>query len=1643
MDFTGKKILNKVIAMIIILAMTMSDFLLVGSNLVSYAVDTAKTSDSNVEFYAYFTKENGDKVSKIEQDTTKNNLKMYVEVSVKNEGYFDGQISLDDANFKIKNSVLSDKVSKIESNTVYLNRINAGTNAIVELEIEQALPETMSEKLLNVESKVNLSGNYTNSKKTRQISGTAKVEIDWKLNSQNTVQSSINLLTNKSYKIEEKQKRIVQFLLTSKLTDNSYPVKNTKIELNVPEKAEEVTVERKNTTATNGNAEFNEKNYVYNKENKLLSITVENNADKDGNIKFYKNATDEFIVTYVYDESDKDNIEGKEIKSTTKIQTYDNQEKSAENKTIAQEERDGIISFDIESNEKEMFKGKIYTGEDKEYTSVTKINVNKANIAEKVTLNEYSANYIGNETYSANIFFKQTKISKSEFEKIFGKDGYIKILDNNGTVFANITDSTEKDENDYIVINYPENIKEVNMETSKPIAEGTLNVENTKTIKETEYDRAKISTFTKISEKVAGTYDSNQKQESENGISLKETTTKASLNVSNTSLSTTEATRTKIAVTLDTSDESKDLFKNPSIKITLPKQVKKLNINYQLLHGNGLKIANEAITKEGENLVITINITGEQKRYVSDVTEGATILIDATMEQDKLAVTSNEEIKLNYTNENAVTYINNGEEKVKVNVIAKNPIIATTKINELGIETTVDEDKKDINLELGKKAQTLTTIMNVVNNETSKISNVKILGSFPTNNKNNNLGMTVNTLTSSVTKKNVKIYYTEQENPTDDLTNSSNGWSEKVDVSKVKNYLIVIDSLEIGETYTFGYKVDVPANLSYNLDATAGYTVSYKNDASNTSNTVKATTLDYNTGKSAVLEQNVVATVGNDTIKDGDTVKSGEIIKYTVTVKNTGNEDATGVTIVGNVPDGTTYVEYNNNVENPHTTYTKLPDTITEDTNKKEVKYENQTIKAKSESTFEYMVKVSTNENKESENVIKTIDSKNNTITNKIKHNFKTENIELQLSKVDSIYGNGEIQAGYNYRYKLIVRNTTSKEQKNVKVTVNTNDLFEYTKSYYIDSEEKVVETIDKTFTIEKIAANSEINVTIELIPNQPKDNNNIAKISALAELGNNKVRANQIEEKINAILLKVDFKSTSTSTSEGYLKANDEVKYLLNIKNIGKNKVENLVIKDKFSDYLELIDITINGQHVEYTKEEIYEENSDYSILDITTSLEVGASAEVIISAKVPSNIQINEVAKVTNSVDICSDINVESTDEITYLIEKNVNEDGEDTDNDNGSGDEDKPSNGENTTNGGNTTGDNGKDNSTENTDNKNTYTIAGTAWKDENENGARDKGEQLISDVNVKLLNIETKEYVKDSSGNEISAKTNSEGLYTLTNIPEGKYIAVFEYDSSKYMLTTYKANGVSTDKNSDVVLNDITINGKTSSMATTDTIELKGSIANIDIGLVDAKEFDLELNKYVSKIVVTNNAGTTTKEFTDSTLAKAEIAAKSLKDSQVVIEYTIKVTNKGEIAGYAKKIVDYKSSELNFSSSMNTDWYSQGEYVYNSSLAETKLEPGETKEVKLVLTKTMTESNTGLIGNTAEIAEAYNTRGAKDKNSTPGNKTKGENDMGQADVIIGVKTGAVISYVLITLSIIIAIGVGAYFISKKVLSKEIKF
>ena len=113
-----KRKINKLIAIEIIITMTLYYFLLVGKIAVSYAIDEVKTNHANVEFNAYFQNENGDKVGEKEASIDGEEY-LYVEVSVKNEGYLNnGEIKISDNNFNIKEDKLSQEVAEIKDNTV-------------------------------------------------------------------------------------------------------------------------------------------------------------------------------------------------------------------------------------------------------------------------------------------------------------------------------------------------------------------------------------------------------------------------------------------------------------------------------------------------------------------------------------------------------------------------------------------------------------------------------------------------------------------------------------------------------------------------------------------------------------------------------------------------------------------------------------------------------------------------------------------------------------------------------------------------------------------------------------------------------------------------------------------------------------------------------------------------------------------------------------------------------------------------------------------------------------------------------------------------------------------------------------------------------------------------------------------------------------------------------------------------------------------------------------------------------------------------------------------------------------------------------------------------------------------------------------
>ena len=334
--------------------------------------------------------------------------------------------------------------------------------------------------------------------------------------------------------------------------------------------------------------------------------------------------------------------------------------------------------------------------------------------------------------------------------------------------------------------------------------------------------------------------------------------------------------------------------------------------------------------------------------------------------------------------------------------------------------------------------------------------------------------------------------------------------------------------------------------------------------------------------------------------------------------------------------------------------------------------------------------------------------------------------------------------------------------------------------------------------------------------------------------------------------------------------------------------------------------------------------------------------------------------------------------------------------------------------------------------------TYKLTGTAWLDSNKDGMRTTDEQLLSGIIVRLVDSQ-------SGAIQTSVTTDANGTYTFSGVKNGDYLVIFEYDTVKYTVTAYKKDGVDINVNSDAVTTKLEQDGKTRNGAITEVITISnGSVSGIDIGLVLADKFDLKLDKTITKVTTQSATGTQNDEYDNVTLAKTEIAAKHLYGSVVYVEYTITVSNEGDVAGYAKQIIDYMPEGMTFNSGLeaNASWYTGSDgNLYSAELAERELKPGESASVKLVLTKQVTEENIGLTNNLAEIYEDYNIYGISDINSTPANKAQGENDIGSADVIVSIRTGGVIYMTIAIVAVIIVLtGIVTGIIVKRKNAKE---
>ncbi len=1657
MNILTKKVFNKICAIIVIMLLTMSDFLLVGKSMVTYALDVVQTNNPNVDFVAYFMNENEEKLERVEKDIDAEEY-LYVDISVKNEGYFNGNISLKNSNFKISDEKLSQDISSISNNVVTLNQINAGTTSTIKLKIEANKEDVITKEALNRKTSVVLQGNYVNSKNVEkqkhiEISGTSNVEVDWKSSEEVSAELKSDVLTNAVYNVNGEEKRIVQILINSKLTNNNYPIKNTNINLNVIDNVEEVRVNARSTAGTNKNINFNKNNYIYDEVNKTLAIKLEN--ENENNISWSKNAEDSIVVTYVL--SKEANVQNKEITVNSTINTYDNKELKSGANVHIEKDIDGIISCDIVNSENSIYKGKIYTGEEREYTEKSKINIGYKEIVNNVTFNLNTSTYLtANSELAANIVYKEITINKEEIVKVLGEDGYIEIKDENNLVVANITKDAEVDENGNIKVTV--NAKKVTITTSKPIEEGTLNIESKKAIQNSGYTREQIKELTGIKETVSVGYNGNVYSNKESKIELKETQTSAKLDVNVEKLGTIEENKNvKMTVTLPNNDESKDLYQNPTIKITLPKQVTKVTESKcKLLYGNGLQLQNAKIAKENENYVMNINLTGTQSEYSTEVIEGTTIVVYANLSLDELAGSGKENITLNYTNEIASTYVDNGVEQAQVEIEGKSGLIVTNDIAD--VKTVGNEGQKDVKIPILKEAKDMTVEIRAVNNEGAEIKDVKILGSFPTAGENTIGAILTSGINITESKGKVEVYYSENENATDNVEDKANGWKTEGNSNTVKKYLIKIDTIGAGEKFEANYNINIPENREFNMKATEGYEVKYINVLTNSIKQEQATQMNITTGEGTKLNITTDAYVGGEKLENGATVYDGEVIKYVTTIENTGDMVASKVDVTATIPENTTYVQYQKNVLED----TDIDDDDDEDEDEtadtesdgeyqlftdsyidREEKILNSSIEnikvgEKRKISYEVRVNTGTAENTELKNTVNATYNEYKFPAVELKHKVKKADMQLTLTMLDR--KSMQVNELESNKFLLEIKNLKGEDLKNVELDFKGNFNISDIEKVGDDTEESEIQIEEEKCIIKLLKANETvkyvINTSVEAYEysydeESGDDDSVIAQLVSnpkICVVANKMYHSNEVVEK----LLNESINMNMTSDTEySTLKVGDDVTYNIDIYNVG-DKIENLIINQNLINAVQVKKVIIDGKEVQYAQTQVGNEVDDKKIVTFNTPLEQDAEMKIEVQCEINKEIQLKDNIKLKSIAEAeTKDLApIATTDEVYHSILSNVvypSSDG---------GDSGNSDNGDDAGNQNNNGNNNNGQTSNQGANETNKYNISGNVWLDEDADGEKDADEEKISGVKVTLMDMQSNNIAEATSG--------SNGSYNLREIPNGEYIVMFEYDKDKYMLTTYKADGVLESRNSDAENVKMNINGEEQTVASTDSLIVNGqNISNIDLGLIEAKTFDLELSKSINKVTVINNERTETTNYDNTELAKVDIKAKELSGSTVITEYKIKVTNTGEIAGYAKNIVDYKPSDLTFNSELNPDWYKSGENLYSKGLADTKIEPGESKELTLVLTKQMTETNTGLVNNTAELQETFNSLNVEDMDSTPGNKKTGEDDMSSGNLIISVKTGGAVSFVAITLSIITVMMVGAYLVGRKLMKDNIKF
>ena len=446
---------------------------------------------------------------------------------------------------------------------------------------------------------------------------------------------------------------------------------------------------------------------------------------------------------------------------------------------------------------------------------------------------------------------------------MLGEDGEIKVYDaETDILLETFTKDNWSKYNNLSPYKFKVGVKHIKVVTSKVIPQSSISIYLLKEIDDEyvtqNYTKEQFNEFQYIKSTLAGYLGEQYLGTDINQALYEAPITEIGLVASHTQMSTQETQKNEIftiqAKYYENSNEIK--WTNGTFLLKLPKEIINVDIKNITIDNPMVQIVSYEQYEENGNIFIKIITENEVEQTYK-------IKVNCDITPDPRIATTNKQVELYAFNERGTKYNNETQDIYDVN----NNLVTTDIIGKasqslqlispqslLTSQTASNYDEK-ASIAIAPQVANVTKAqrqakldISILNNYAGTISEVKVLGIIPsTGNKyiinGEDLESTFSTqlIAESLKlpetlKEKATIYYSENENPSRDLTDSSNKWTtEPEDWSKVKAFLIDMGkySFARGEEKHITYEIAIPEGVEYNQISYAHHAIFFSLDTEN------------------------------------------------------------------------------------------------------------------------------------------------------------------------------------------------------------------------------------------------------------------------------------------------------------------------------------------------------------------------------------------------------------------------------------------------------------------------------------------------------------------------------------------------------------------------------------------------------------------------------------------------------------------------------------------------------------------------------------------------------------------------------------------------------------------------------------------